>query len=274
MSKPNLDSTVKQMKDYIREKKLNPAIKLSLRRGELIEALRKAGHWDTSADPPPTPKKSTPKKPTPKKPTPKKPTPKKPTPKKPMETKKKPTAKWNPLESENAPMNKWVPCTVFNLEGKYPKPYECQYVYQTHMYDKGVNDKERPKSYVVWIKDSKGHIIAAGDMGHLDYDSNKRVTQFRFSDEVITIGVTYLDENDVGESGGLNRIVTNNENHRLISTQPKKIQDYYKTPQSKKIIGMGDFVYDIVRKIKFKKVGGWSGKLKPLTTIPKMLYRK
>jgi len=57
MSKPNLDSTVKQMKDYIRQKKLNPAIKLSLRRGELIEALRKAGHWDTSADPPPTPKK-------------------------------------------------------------------------------------------------------------------------------------------------------------------------------------------------------------------------
>jgi len=62
MSKPNVTFTVKQMKDYIRQKKLNPAIKLSMRRAELIEGLKKAGHWDSSADPPPTPKKSTPKK--------------------------------------------------------------------------------------------------------------------------------------------------------------------------------------------------------------------
>jgi hypothetical protein len=47
MSKPNVTFTVKQMKDYIREKKLNhPAIKLSMRRAELIEGLKKAGHWD------------------------------------------------------------------------------------------------------------------------------------------------------------------------------------------------------------------------------------
>lgn len=47
MSKPNVTFTVKQMKDYIRQKKLNhPAIKLSMRRAELIEGLKKAGHWD------------------------------------------------------------------------------------------------------------------------------------------------------------------------------------------------------------------------------------
>jgi hypothetical protein len=246
MSKPNVNFTVKQMKDYIRKNKLNhPAIKLSMRRAELIEGLKKAGHWNSSKDTSPKKKPS-----------------------------KQPTGQWNPLESENAPMNKWVSCTVFNLEGKNPKPYECRYVYQTFMYNKGVADDERPKAYVVWIKDGKGNIIAAGDMGHLNEDSKKRVTQFRFSNEVITISVDMSDKDDVGDSGGLNRILTNNEKHRLIENQPKQIQNYYKKPQYKSEIGMGDFVYDIVRKIKFKKDGNWRGKLKPLTTIPKMLYRK
>jgi len=58
MSKPNVTFTVKQMKDYIREKKLNPAIKLSLRRAELIEGLKKAGHWNSSKDTSPKKKPS------------------------------------------------------------------------------------------------------------------------------------------------------------------------------------------------------------------------
>ena len=62
MSKPNVDFTVKQMKDYIRGKKLNhPAIKLSMRRAELIEGLKKAGHWNSSKD---TSPKKKPTKPT------------------------------------------------------------------------------------------------------------------------------------------------------------------------------------------------------------------
>ena len=72
MPKPNKTFTVKQMKDYIRQHKVNhPAVKLSMKRADMIEGLKKAGHWDTSKDTP------TPKKPAPKK--------------KPMETKKKPT---------------------------------------------------------------------------------------------------------------------------------------------------------------------------------------
>ena len=63
MSKPNVTFTVKQMKDYIRQKKLNhPAIKLSMRRAELIEGLKKAGHWNSSKDP--SPKKKPTKQPT------------------------------------------------------------------------------------------------------------------------------------------------------------------------------------------------------------------
>jgi len=59
MSKPNVTFTVKQMKDYIRQKKLNhPAIKLSMRRAELIEGLKKAGHWNSSKDPSPKKKPS------------------------------------------------------------------------------------------------------------------------------------------------------------------------------------------------------------------------
>jgi hypothetical protein len=74
MPKPNKTFTVKQMKDYIRQHKVNhPAVKLSMKRADLIDGLKKAGHWDTSKDTP------TPKKPAPKK--------------KPMETKKKPTDK-------------------------------------------------------------------------------------------------------------------------------------------------------------------------------------
>ena len=45
--KPNSKFTVKKMKEYIRQEKLNknPYIKLSMRRAELIEGLRKVGHW-------------------------------------------------------------------------------------------------------------------------------------------------------------------------------------------------------------------------------------
>tara|TARA_R110002050_G_scaffold33545_2_gene85247 strand:- start:526 stop:726 length:201 start_codon:yes stop_codon:yes gene_type:complete len=47
MPKPNVNSTVTQMKSYIREKKINhPAVKLGMRKADMIKGLKKAGHWD------------------------------------------------------------------------------------------------------------------------------------------------------------------------------------------------------------------------------------
>jgi len=49
MPKPNVNSTVSQMKSYIREKKINhPAVRLSMRKPDMIKGLKKAGHWDAS----------------------------------------------------------------------------------------------------------------------------------------------------------------------------------------------------------------------------------
>ena len=46
---PNDTYTVKKMKDYIRTHKLNrPDVKLGMKRQELINGLKKAGHWDTT----------------------------------------------------------------------------------------------------------------------------------------------------------------------------------------------------------------------------------
>jgi len=45
--KPNSSFTVKQMKDYIRSKKLNhPDVKLSMKKADMIAGLKKAGHWE------------------------------------------------------------------------------------------------------------------------------------------------------------------------------------------------------------------------------------
>jgi len=53
MPKPNAKSTVKQMKDYIRSKKLNrPEVRLTMRKAELISGLKKIGHWDSKHDAP------------------------------------------------------------------------------------------------------------------------------------------------------------------------------------------------------------------------------
>lgn len=49
MPKPNINSTVNQMKQYIREKKINhPDVRLGMRKAEMIKGLKKAGHWDAS----------------------------------------------------------------------------------------------------------------------------------------------------------------------------------------------------------------------------------
>ena len=49
MAKPNINSTVSQIKDYIRANKLNhPRVKLSQKKGELIEGLKFIDHWDDS----------------------------------------------------------------------------------------------------------------------------------------------------------------------------------------------------------------------------------
>ena len=53
MAKPTAKSTVGQMKEYIRLKKLNKApILLGMKRAELIAGLRKLGHWDAQHDKP------------------------------------------------------------------------------------------------------------------------------------------------------------------------------------------------------------------------------
>ena len=50
MPKPNQNSSVKEMKDYIRSKKLNhPLIRLGLKKAELVSGLKKLGHWDEVA---------------------------------------------------------------------------------------------------------------------------------------------------------------------------------------------------------------------------------
>ena len=46
---PNDTYTVKQMKTYIRTHKLNrPDVKLGMKRQDLINGLKKVGHWDTT----------------------------------------------------------------------------------------------------------------------------------------------------------------------------------------------------------------------------------
>ena len=51
MPKPNSKSTLKEIKAYVREKKLNkPEIKLTMKKSELVAGLKKHGHWDTKAD--------------------------------------------------------------------------------------------------------------------------------------------------------------------------------------------------------------------------------
>ena len=51
MTKPHSKSTLKEMKDYIRKNKLNKAeVKLSMRKSEMVSALKKMGHWDVKND--------------------------------------------------------------------------------------------------------------------------------------------------------------------------------------------------------------------------------
>lgn len=51
MTKPHAKSTMKEMKDYIRKNKLNKAeVKLTMRKPEMVKALKKMGHWDTKND--------------------------------------------------------------------------------------------------------------------------------------------------------------------------------------------------------------------------------
>jgi len=65
MVKPNAKSTLKEMRDYIRSKKLNkPEVKLTMKKSEMVAGLKKIGHWDTKHDgatkKAPAPKKSAP----------------------------------------------------------------------------------------------------------------------------------------------------------------------------------------------------------------------
>ena len=47
MPKPNQNFTVKEMKDYIRQKKINhPEVKLTMKRADMIAGLKSAGHWE------------------------------------------------------------------------------------------------------------------------------------------------------------------------------------------------------------------------------------
>jgi len=59
MDKPDNHSTLKYMKLYIKDKKLNEKpIKLNLKRADTIEHLKKLGHWDSSKDGIKKPKKT------------------------------------------------------------------------------------------------------------------------------------------------------------------------------------------------------------------------
>tara|TARA_R110000787_G_scaffold110822_2_gene219654 strand:+ start:173 stop:1243 length:1071 start_codon:yes stop_codon:yes gene_type:complete len=50
MPKPNQNSSVTEMKAYIRSKKINhPDVKLGLKKADMIAGLKKAGHWDEVA---------------------------------------------------------------------------------------------------------------------------------------------------------------------------------------------------------------------------------
>jgi len=89
MTKPNVNSTLTEMKSYIRKNKLNhPDVKLGMKKSDMIAGLKRAGHWDSSIEkmkkskPKKAPKK-TPPKPKVETPKPKKETPKPPTPIKP-----------------------------------------------------------------------------------------------------------------------------------------------------------------------------------------------
>tara|TARA_Y100001938_G_C8031638_1_gene400962 strand:+ start:762 stop:1115 length:354 start_codon:yes stop_codon:yes gene_type:complete len=45
--KPNVNSTLTEIKEYVREYKINkPEIKLTMKKAQLIEGLKKHGHWD------------------------------------------------------------------------------------------------------------------------------------------------------------------------------------------------------------------------------------
>ena len=58
MPKPTEKSTVKEMKDYIRQHKLNKGnkdIRLGMNRAELITGLKKRGHWGEKKKHPPIP---------------------------------------------------------------------------------------------------------------------------------------------------------------------------------------------------------------------------
>jgi len=51
MSKPNSKSTLKEIRAYVREKRLNkPEIKLTMNKPELVAGLKKHGHWDHKGD--------------------------------------------------------------------------------------------------------------------------------------------------------------------------------------------------------------------------------
>jgi hypothetical protein len=46
--KPNVNSTLPEIKAYVREYKLNkPEIKLGMKKADLIAGLKKHGHWDS-----------------------------------------------------------------------------------------------------------------------------------------------------------------------------------------------------------------------------------
>ena len=51
MVKPNSKSTLKEIRAYVREKRLNkPEIKLTMNKPELVAGLKKHGHWDHKGD--------------------------------------------------------------------------------------------------------------------------------------------------------------------------------------------------------------------------------
>ena len=93
---PNDTYTVKKMKAYIRTHKLNrPDVKLGMKRQELINGLKKAGHWDTTFSGRarnPVARMGRPKKPAARKPAARKPAARKPVARKNKKKKNEPTA--------------------------------------------------------------------------------------------------------------------------------------------------------------------------------------
>ena len=50
LPKPNVNSTLAEIKAYVRDYKLNkPEIKLGMKKADLIKGLKKHGHWDSSS---------------------------------------------------------------------------------------------------------------------------------------------------------------------------------------------------------------------------------